>query len=199
MIAICTLLIYVYLVVVVVTRFFFLPIVVSQFSRFAIVVLSFCISLLSSCCLSSACTIQVASLTEPLVRVPYPAAAEEGSAASTSQGPVKLSFALPPHVVLAEKAAPRLATWSAEHRAWRSDGIALLGYDAIKRMVHVQVVALAPFAIIQPRMLDYPYKRYAQATKKRKTFNFPLNSLLNSLLFVLSLALFFVWVRVFVL
>jgi hypothetical protein len=100
---------------------------------------------------------EVASLTEPLVRVPYPAATEEGSAASVSQGPVKLSFQLPPHAVLADTVAPRLASWSAEHRAWRTDGIALLGYDAAKRTVHVQVVALAPFAVIQPRMLDFPY------------------------------------------
>ena len=90
-----------------------------------------------------------------------PAAAAAAAAASAAQtnAPLRLSFHIPASVYLPQQ-TPHFGWYDVNAHAWRQDGITLLSFDPATRLTQLAVSSLHPFALIQPRALDFPYRQW---------------------------------------
>jgi len=90
-----------------------------------------------------------------------PAAAAAAAAASAAQtnAPLRLSFHIPASVYLPQQ-TPHFGWYDVNAHAWRQDGITLLSFDPATRLTQLALSSLHPFALIQPRALDFPYRQW---------------------------------------
>lgn len=94
--------------------------------------------------------------------VPYPATADTDSShiTTTSNAPLRISYTLGDCIYLDER-EPHYGWWDHKQHVWKQDGITLTKFDPIKRTVNITLNILKPFAIIQPRALDFPYRHWS--------------------------------------
>lgn len=89
--------------------------------------------------------------------VPYLA----GAGASNAQPqPFRISYEVPASVFLPSK-RPKVGWYDAARGRWREEGVADVRFDHRTRVLSMSTVNLAPLAVIQPRALDFPYRRWS--------------------------------------
>ena len=90
---------------------------------------------------------------------PAAAAAAAAASAAQSNAPLRLSFHIPASVYLPQQ-TPHFGWYDVNAHAWRQDGITLLSFDPVTRLTQLALSSLHPFALIQPRALDFPYRQW---------------------------------------
>mmetsp|Transcript_24916 Transcript_24916/g.41043 ORF Transcript_24916/g.41043 Transcript_24916/m.41043 type:complete len:634 (-) Transcript_24916:150-2051(-) len=111
----------------------------------------------------------VTPLAQTVQRLPYPIPPSMGSDLSTTMTinaalttsslhvpPLKISYVLPPYVVLREE-KPRVAYWDADDKCWREEFISDVQYVPETRMVSFTTILLGHLALVQCRQLDLPF------------------------------------------
>ena len=87
--------------------------------------------------------------------IPVPASA----AATQSNAPLRVSLTIPASIYLPHP-TPHFGWYDTATHAWRQDGVTLLSYDPSTRHTQLALSTLHPFALIQPRALDFPYRQW---------------------------------------
>ena len=90
---------------------------------------------------------------------PAAAAATAAASAAQSNAPLRLSFHIPASAYLPQQ-TPHFGWYDVNAHAWRQDGITLLSFDPSSRLTQLALSSLHPFALIQPRALDFPYRQW---------------------------------------
>ena len=92
--------------------------------------------------------------------VPYPAVTDNDTVQTSSHAPLRIQYTLSDTLYLDER-EPHYGYWDNKQHSWKQDGITLTKFDPIKRSVNITLNVLKPFAIIQPRALDFPYRYWS--------------------------------------
>ena len=64
---------------------------------------------------------------------------------------------------------PEFGWWDEVRGVWEREGASCLSYDPKTRIATLQLGLLKPFAVVQPRALDFPYLFWSITTTDRKT------------------------------
>lgn len=101
------------------------------------------------------------SLTESLSVQAYPTKVE-GSSSSEPTPPLEISYKIPEFVLLKD-GYPHFGWWNDRSSSpqWEEEGIEGNGYDPETRIAKLKLSTLRPFAVIQPRALDFPYRAWS--------------------------------------
>mmetsp|Transcript_5388 Transcript_5388/g.10553 ORF Transcript_5388/g.10553 Transcript_5388/m.10553 type:complete len:660 (+) Transcript_5388:81-2060(+) len=91
--------------------------------------------------------------TQKLTFLRYP-----NDGVDTPIGDLHVSLKLPENLFITET-QPMIGWWNSEKMAWCSDGHREKDtkYDAKTHHLHIKIWRLEPFAVLQPRALDFPY------------------------------------------
>lgn len=89
--------------------------------------------------------------------IPYPLSSELDQ--NNAPNPLNLYCRLPDHVFFTGE-APTLGWWDEKTETWQTEGIECKGYKEWSREVEVKLNQLRPFAVVQPRAVDFPYRRF---------------------------------------
>eukprot|EP00455_Lapot_gusevi_P048414 TRINITY_DN6689_c0_g1_i1.p1 TRINITY_DN6689_c0_g1~~TRINITY_DN6689_c0_g1_i1.p1 ORF type:complete len:727 (-),score=152.41 TRINITY_DN6689_c0_g1_i1:16-2196(-) len=82
------------------------------------------------------------------------------SASDQAQG-VRLSYQLPRSVLLTSDSL-QVAYFDEHEKCWKQDGILDVGkFNAMERIVPFQANRLMPFALVQPKAVDFPYTHWS--------------------------------------
>lgn len=77
--------------------------------------------------------------------------------------PLRITYTIPKFVLLRHR-DPVFGWWDEARGQWQREGASCLNYDPELRQVELSLSCLKPFAIIQPRALDYPYREWSLTT-----------------------------------
>lgn len=116
---------------------------------------------------------EISPLSRKIQSVPYPVRADVSSGNAAQSGPLKVKYRLPDSLLirLGAGATPEVGYWDDKRGQWQTegaDGNSLCEkYDPETRTVVLSLPTLAPFAILQPRFLDFPYLHWGLAPMGR--------------------------------
>jgi len=99
-------------------------------------------------------------LTENISVQPYPTKVEGASASSDPTPPLEISYRVPQFVLLKD-GSPRFGWWNSRTELWEEEGVEGTSYDPETRMASLKISTLRPFAVIQPRALDFPFRSWS--------------------------------------
>lgn len=100
------------------------------------------------------------SLTEDISVQPYPTKVEGASASSDPTPPLEITYKIPKFVLLKD-GSPRFGWWNARTELWEEEGVEGTGFDPETRLASLKLSTLRPFAVIQPRALDFPFRTWS--------------------------------------
>mmetsp|Transcript_1929 Transcript_1929/g.2552 ORF Transcript_1929/g.2552 Transcript_1929/m.2552 type:complete len:700 (-) Transcript_1929:70-2169(-) len=95
----------------------------------------------------------ITNLTEHIVTDPYPSKVDGQQ--SSGQAPAYIKYKVPETLFVS--GTPQFGWWDEKKQSWETDGVSQIKYDAETRIASFGIVTLRPFAVIQPRALDFPY------------------------------------------
>lgn len=98
-------------------------------------------------------------LSEQLSIQPYPTKVE-GTSSSDPTPPLEIKYTIPKFVMLKDN-SPHFGLWHERSGIWEEDGVEANGYDPETRVAKLKISTLRPFAVIQPRALDFPYRDWS--------------------------------------
>ncbi len=104
---------------------------------------------------------EMSSQTEGLVKVAYSAINAEGATVQNA-GPLIVSLRLPSNIIVRDP-IPLVAYWDASDRVWTTEGLTVMAFEPTSRKLELRVATLKPFALIQPRSLDFPFAGWSIA------------------------------------
>lgn len=107
---------------------------------------------------------EVSGLSRKIQPIPYPSRLDASSGNAAQSGPLKIKYRVPEGLLLR---GPEVGYWDDRRGQWQTegaDGMTLCEkYDPDSRLLVLSLPTLAPFAIIQPRALDFPYLHWGIA------------------------------------
>jgi TolA-binding protein len=108
---------------------------------------------------------EISNLNRNIQIIPYPAQSsgpEEPNSvqSSATQAPLRVSFTLPANIFLDDR-EPNFGWKDSRNSCWRQEGIQLISFDSNTNRVVLSLANLRPFAVIQPRALDFPYREWS--------------------------------------
>uniref|UniRef100_A0A7S3D973 IC97/Casc1 N-terminal domain-containing protein n=1 Tax=Palpitomonas bilix TaxID=652834 RepID=A0A7S3D973_9EUKA len=83
----------------------------------------------------------------------------EGMAPSLSTPPMRISYALPDHIV-SRADNPSVGWWNDEELKWNTEGMSDISFDEESRMLTFHSLHLTNLAVLQERDTDFPYQRW---------------------------------------
>jgi len=109
---------------------------------------------------------EITPLTKSLLHVPYPSKGEGGAA--SNQGVITLTYKIPEYIFV-NCDYPEFGWYDETKGMWEREGVSCLSYDSKTRSATLQLGLLKPFAVVQPRALDFPYLFWSITTTANKT------------------------------
>lgn len=97
---------------------------------------------------------EITSLAATIITYPYPAKVD-GQQTNT-QAPAYIRYRIPDDLYV-HREKPLFGWWDEKKEVWETEGISGIKYDPENRFANFGISTLKPFAVIQPRALDFPY------------------------------------------
>lgn len=96
--------------------------------------------------------------SEGLTMLKYPSDGKD-----TGLSDIVVKFKIPDTLYLDGTTKPLVGWWDSENKCWRTDGLREKDtkLDLKTRVLTIKVWRMEPFAMLQPRALDFPYKAWA--------------------------------------
>lgn len=117
------------------------------------------------------------------VRLPYPNT-EHVSTSSGALQPCKIEYVVPKTALILKE--PQVSWWDTSTQDWSSENITDVNWDSEARKISFYSLRLAAFAITQPTILDFPFRRWKFQPAGSDTVKLYLESQRYNLVFTIN-------------